>query len=95
MEIKIILKAGDIPDRSTVTKKTGTKEYTLKEKITIYPSYKSEKQVIKGNGCVFLVDEYGDINSFDVDKELIWCTDCDTLFSFLKNYDCLEDEDYE
>lgn len=91
-EIRVTLRAADIPDRSVVTKRTGTKEYVLRKAISVYITGES-KQDIKADGCVFLVSDDGTINSFDWNKELTWRTTYKTLFNFLAYRDYSEEDD--
>jgi len=93
-EIKIILRAVNIPDKSVVTKKTGTKEFVLRKSISVYIAGE-EKQDIKAEGSVFLIDNEGNINSFDWNKELLWRTTYNKLYQFLKDNDYSEEDYYE
>ncbi len=85
--IKVILPASEIPLGSTVTKRTGTSEYTIVESITIHKEG-GGKQVIKAeDDNRFLMPE-GDsrsISSVSGATELAWVTDFETLKEFLYN----------
>jgi hypothetical protein len=79
---KVLLPASEIPINSTVTKKTGEKEYRLLDSIKIY-NEKGEPQVIKGEGVLYLVD--GDsINAISGDKVLGWQIEEADLLGFLQ-----------
>lgn len=84
-EIKVILPAEDIPDYSTVTKLNGTKLYTLRKSIKIHDRNKAQPTEIAANdACVFLLaqDCATAIDCHEIDKELVWHTDCDALSNF-------------
>ena len=67
-KVKVVLKAGEILDGTTVTKLKGTTLYTLKIGLKIYSE--DGVQVI-GDNSVFLVGERGSINLVSPEVELI------------------------
>ena len=91
--IKVILPASEIPLGSTVTKRTGSSEYTIADSITIHKEG-GGKQVIKAeDGNRFLMPD-GDsrsISSVSGSTELCWLTDFETLKEYLDN----ETEDHK
>lgn len=73
--LKIILPAGEIPLGSTVTKKTGTKEYLLKDRLRVFGETGDRREIVAQPGCVFLVSE-GDANAIPSTTEMLWtCQD--------------------
>lgn len=82
--IDVLLPAGDIPDGSTVTKRTGAKEYTLKQKIKIYADKDSgtSPQVLEADGVKYLTGD-GAINAISDNVVLVWKTTTGELHSFL------------
>lgn len=71
--LKIVMNAIDIPEGSIVTKKTGEKRYTLKNKIRVYTDgVKLENKIeLDIEGC-FIVDTIGNINQINPDSQLAW-----------------------
>jgi len=83
--IKVMLPAWQIPVGSTVTKRTGRKEYILTDRLTVYPlAGHGEKQEIRADdGVRFLVQEHGTANAIQGSLELVWITTMDGLQCFL------------
>ncbi len=77
--LKVILCAGALPDDAKVTKRTGTTEYTLVRQVRFFPGKgvdKEERQTITPrDGCVFLVDDRGNVNIYPPTTEFVWHTD--------------------
>lgn len=66
--VTILVQAQYVPDRSEVTKRTGTKGYTLRRNLTLYSDTKGEKPTtIEG---LFLVGSVGDITQIKPDTLL-------------------------
>ena len=98
--IKVILPAGRIPQGATVTKRTGTKTYTLFDEIRIWPinatGSREEREAadptaqvrfVKASpGTRFLMDisRAGNASAIPMTLELIWATKESTLLSFLR-----------
>lgn len=82
--MEVLLPAGDIPDGSTVTKRTGAKEYILKHKIKIYADKNSgtTPQVLEADGVKYLTGD-GAINAISDNVVLIWKTTTGELHRFL------------
>jgi len=88
--IKVIVPAWQIPDEATVSKRTGTKKYLLRRKITIY-NHSTEKEspqnIEAKENTVFLVSTNGNIEAYGGKVELIWYTDYHGICSFLSEHD--------
>jgi hypothetical protein len=84
--ISIVMAAGDIPDNSIVTKRTGQKEYIIKNKIRIFADQNSgtQAQTLESDGVRYLTVGNGDINAISAKLELIWRTTTGELYEFLK-----------
>lgn len=80
---KLILPAKDIENESTVTKRTGQKEYTLIRSINIYNNKGSKQTIDAEKGAVFLADERGNFSAYSGDTELVWCLSYDELYNFV------------
>ena len=80
--MKVLLPAGQIPDGTVVTKRTGTKPYTLKESVKVYGE-PSQRQEIKGDGVRFLVSADGGINAVSETVELLAELDDDEIQELL------------
>jgi hypothetical protein len=86
MIIKVILPAGDIPLRSTVTKVTGEKLYTLVDQLTVYGivSGSSAQTIIKPEpGVRYMVGDDGTVVAVPSTKEIMWRANSDELSRFL------------
>jgi len=88
-EIKVIMKAKDIPDTATVTKKTGTFRYDLRRELRV------DGKVITNLGCLFLFDQKKTnyISTIPGDLELLWITSPLRLRNWLEEHYELE-QDY-
>lgn len=70
-ELGLILRAGMIPDSSTVTKKTGQKEYTLRQGLKVYRENSVGGPIPLEMQGVFLLS--GDsVHQIEPDTELLW-----------------------
>ena len=84
--IKVILPANEIPLDSIVTKRTGEKEYILKDRMRVFGREQGQDgEVVAKDGCRFLVKD-GDANVVSPDTELVWLVDEGILSSFLYAY---------
>lgn len=87
---KLILRAGDIPLNSIVSKKTGTYTYTIIDKVKIYGVNNNDgskiscKEITADENCRFLTNENGSVNAVGVDTELCWHVDNYQLLEFLQ-----------
>jgi hypothetical protein len=99
MEVKVLLPAGKIPVGATVTKKTGTKEYKLLDRLRVFPvaltkterlaaQARNEKPVVQEikaqPGVLFLVCD-GNANAILATTELMWTTTAERLCYHLKH----------
>lgn len=66
--LRVLLPASHVPNGSQVTKKNGTKLYTLRGSIVIHGD---KKQEIKGDGVQFLISQDGQINAIPETTELL------------------------
>lgn len=85
-QIKVILPVHDIPNKSTVTKPSGTTQYVLTREIRFFPKNKSAGErhsVAAKDGCVFLVNDQGDVSVYPPTVELAWLVDADELRVYL------------
>ncbi len=74
----------DVPEFSIVTKKTGSKPYTVKRSLKIYQDGVSGYEEIKcDDNIVFLVDDSGGITACPGSKEVLWVIDEDQLRYFM------------
>jgi hypothetical protein len=94
--IRIILRAGDIPLGSTVTKRGGKVKYILVDKIKIYDpdlskyvkaeGRRKDVHEISADGCRFLIgssNRYGtqyNVNSISEKTELAWILEEEELY---------------
>jgi len=81
--IKMVLPAGEIDLDATVTKVTGTKRYTLTDKISMYDAQGKPTPINAGDGTRFLVAGTS-INIVPATQELLWELDVDTALGFLE-----------
>lgn len=83
--ILVILPALEIPIGSTVTKRTGAKEYVLKDKVRFFSDDVAQrKEITAAKGVLYLIND-GDINIIPADLELIWITESDELLEYLED----------
>ena len=82
--IAVLLPAMDIPLDSTVTKRTGEKEYTLRDRLRIYGEENSPKEIKAADGSRFLVSENGDANVVSGTTKLLWHVEEEELIYYLK-----------
>jgi len=78
---RVIVRAGDIPSNSQVTKVKGKKVYTIASELRFFASDKgveSLPNISSSKDVRFLVSGH-DVNIIAVDHELVWITDLDQL----------------
>lgn len=81
--MKIILTARAIPLLSTVTKCGGSKQYIIKDRITIYDKANGKKELLATNDSFLLISDNGDATSIGGNTELIWLVSENELFDYL------------
>ena len=69
---KIIMRAGDIPLESKVTKKTGQQVLLIRDRIHVFNEAHTKQEIKADAGARFLVNDKGDANAIGVDTELVW-----------------------
>ena len=85
MIVKVQMLAKDIPLNSTVTKRTGVKEYKLLDKMRIFGRKgHEENHIINAQGGVRFLCCDGDANVISGETELMWLAHPDSLISILK-----------
>lgn len=73
--LEVVVPCGKIPDGARVRKLTGTVEYVLKTRITVYNhAVKGAPMQVLLEGGVYLLGERGDINQQNPEKPLVWIT---------------------
>jgi len=82
--LEVVLEARYIPGGATVRKVHGVAEHTLVRKVRIYPKKDVEgveKQILEGNGCVFLESEgqEGTFNVYSPDTRFVWLVELESL----------------
>jgi hypothetical protein len=82
--LKIVRKPCEVPEWSTVTKLTGSKQYTLRKKLRIFAEKRECREIECEDGFVFLVDGKGDVNMHPAGKELCWLASREELLELLK-----------
>lgn len=88
--VRVILPVSSIPLGATVTKKTGTKPYTIKDRIRIFsPNPEDRKEIVSTDGSRFLLsqdpDQAGDANVCAGDSEVVWVVNIYTLRRWLED----------
>jgi hypothetical protein len=83
---KLILAAEFIPLESKVTKKTGQKPYTLRDKLRIFNENHTQQEVKATDGARFLVSENGDANVVSGSTELLWHIDARSLRDYIDGF---------
>lgn len=67
--LRVLIPASQAPCECVVTKRTGTKEYTIRDTIKIH--HKGWTQEIKSLGVKFLIAKGGSINAIGEDTMLL------------------------
>ena len=85
--VKVLMEAKNIPENSIVTKKTGEKRYTLKNKINVYSAddVRPEEKVKLNIDGYFLFGARGSINQIAEDLELCWMVSLEELIVLLED----------
>jgi hypothetical protein len=98
MEVTVILPLYRIPEGERVTKRTGTKEYIVRDQLRIYGLDEEEdpdgvRYLNAGAGGRFLVDpENGNANVWESKRPVVWKTTVDELVA-IQAREQLEEED--
>ena len=82
---KMILPSWQIPLNSTVTKITGQKPYTLKDRVIVYGEAGDKRELRANDGTVFIVSNTGDINAISNTTELLWEAEKWAILDFLED----------
>ncbi len=87
---KVICEAHKIPDGTTVTKKAGTKEYTLTRSLKLYynkgtqsDSGSDRGEVKMGGDCVMLIDGTDAVSVVSGDTELVAYITYDQMANYI------------
>jgi hypothetical protein len=88
-QFKVLMPAGEIPLRSTVTKATGEKEYTLVDQLVVYAAEGGNRQtIIKPEpGVRYMIDSEGSIVAVPSTKEIMWRCTTSQLTTYLEGDD--------
>ena len=82
--MKVILPVSSIPSGHVVTKRTGTKEYTVSRGVTMYGA--NERRTMEAEpGTAFIIDSTGNGNAIPDDTELVVELDSDELLELLED----------
>lgn len=81
--MKLLIKPSLIPNGSKVTKKTGNKEYILRDRITVYNEKGLPTTIPYSMGVKFMVDNSGNIQTVSDNVELVWLVDEEELRDYL------------
>lgn len=88
LSLRILLPAGEIPSGSVVTKRTGEKEYTLVQEVTIYGPEKNQERIIKSDeNSRFLDSGNGQFNAVGSQTLLLWRAERWELQEYLEGAD--------
>lgn len=85
--IKVILPASEIPLNSIITKRTGQKQYTIKDEILVYDNKGIHKKIKCENGSRFIFSKDGTINVIDSTMELCWLAENYELVKYLDEHE--------
>jgi hypothetical protein len=81
--IKVLFLVEHIPLNSTVTKKTGNKRYTLRDKLRVFNEDYIQQELKAIDGTRFLVGDTGDANVVGSNTELVWIVDEEQFLQYL------------
>lgn len=96
--MKVLMKAGLLPDGALVTKKTGTAQFRIRRRMRFYTGGGADEDqrqtIVPKDGCVILVSvNDGDrgvdaVNIYPGTTEFMWLVDSEELEEWLR--DCHE-----
>lgn len=86
-DITVLLPAGEIPLKATVTKRTGEKEYILVNVIRVFNDKGAPRVISADGGARFLAGHGGDFNVVGNDVLLLWKTTRVDLMEYLQGED--------
>lgn len=86
--MKVLIEAKEIPVGGIVTKKTGEKQYIIRDDIKIYGSTGPEqtetlRELRADRDTRFMVSEDCTINIISGNTELLWHVDAEELYRYL------------
>ena len=82
--MRVILSAENIPEGSTVTKVTGSKEYTLVHRIEVYQEDGSKYTMACKDGARFITAD-GIATAIGPNAELVWHVDPNDLIEYIES----------
>jgi hypothetical protein len=95
-EMKVLMRAGMLPDGALVTKKTGQAKFRIRRRMRFYTNGgadESQRQtVVPRDGCVILVEvANGDrgndaVNIYPATTEFMWHVDSEELEQWLQEH---------
>lgn len=80
--LSVLLPAGSIPLNSIVSRHSGTKKYTLKDRLRVFSEGGLAQEIRADQGTVFLVAD-GDAEAINAEKLVLWLTDRETFRNYL------------
>jgi hypothetical protein len=86
VKITVLLAAADVPLEAKVTKRTGQKVYTLRDRLRVFGEKGERREIVALDGTRFFVDDKGDANVIAGTTEVMWVTTRDTLVRWLSRY---------
>lgn len=84
----VLIDLGDVPLGATVTKRTGSKTYTVADKVRIFTTTDAESKVVEipaARGCRFLVKDT-DISAVPATDIVRWLVDTAELADALERH---------
>jgi hypothetical protein len=92
--IKVIVPLGDVPLGATITKRTGTQQFIVANRIRIFSDSKTElnpkgkpkkecREIAADENVRFIVHRGTDITAMPVDTEVVWFADASDLMDYL------------
>lgn len=88
-ELRILLPAHEIPDRSTVSKPKGEYTYTFLRKLQVYPVKKESPKLMDLDGY-FLSG--ASINQITPNTMLHWHVTVEEFFAYVEDGECDDDQ---
>lgn len=83
MKISVIMEASQVPLGAKVTKRTGEKIYTIRDRLRVFGEKGERREIIAKGGTRFFVNDEGDANVISGTTTVVWVTDSDTLVRWL------------